>query len=109
MQSWYDQYDKVKPPQEVAGFSREIDLHIEVLSPKDARRNKAEILDIQLKHCEDYVREAIHGQITPVVIIHGKGRGRLKEEVLRLLRSFHEIVKIEEYFKTSGATRIHLR
>ncbi len=94
-------------PKEVAEFPSEIDLHIEKLSPNHARLSNAEILHIQLRRFDEYMRKALRSSATSALIIHGKGKGRLKTEVLYRLKAYPEVTRIEEGFKAGGATMIY--
>ena len=99
-------WGKVLSPNEVAAFPSELDLHIEKLSPKHARLNNREIIDLQLRSFDTYMRKAIRSGVTSVLIIHGKGTGRLKSEILYRLNRFPEVSNIEEGHKDGGATQV---
>lgn len=69
----------------------EIDLHIERLQENYAHLSNAEIVHIQMTACEQAIDLAIrNGQIS-LTIIHGVGKGVLKEEIHHLLRSIPEV------------------
>jgi len=87
--------------QEVSGarkfeaFQDSIDLHIEVLNPKLLHAEPAQILAHQRARLKEYVRTAIDRHKKYVTIIHGKGEGVLRSEVLDLLKDFPEVKRIE--------------
>ena len=64
-----------------ANFNPEIDLHIENLSDRWKKMNRAEILRLQLDTFETYLSKAIHIGVPRVFIIHGLGKGRLRDEI----------------------------
>lgn len=65
----------------------EIDLHIEELLDNYAGMSNAEIIQIQLKHFQKTLDKAINGHYRKLVVIHGVGNGRLKQEVRAILSS----------------------
>ena len=69
----------------------EIDLHIEKLNPDLENAHPQLILDHQLEMCRAFVEHAISKKRNVVTIIHGKGTGILKEEVIQLLKEFSNV------------------
>ncbi|MEO1262020.1 MAG: DUF2027 domain-containing protein [Bacteroidota bacterium] len=66
---------------ELANFSREIDLHIEKLRDDWEKMSNAEIISIQLIEFENYLQQSIRLGAPSVFIIHGVGKGRLRDEI----------------------------
>lgn len=66
---------------ELAHFSHEIDLHIEQLNTSHQKLSNAEILAIQLSAFEKYLNKALRLGVPNVFIIHGVGKGRLRDAV----------------------------
>lgn len=64
----------------------EIDLHIEALVADIRGLSNFEMLTIQLEAFSDALDEAIGNHQQSLVVIHGVGKGRLKEEIHRILR-----------------------
>ncbi len=90
----------------------EIDLHIEQLVPHTAGLSNFEMLTIQLEAFEDALDEAIRNHQQSLVVIHGVGKGRLKEEIHAILHTVREV----EFFQHDwsprygyGATEIFFR
>lgn len=84
---------QVHDVREFAAFNPEIDLHIESLLNKSiAKMRKSEILRIQLVHFENYLDKAIRLGVSHVFIIHGIGKGKLRDEIATRLM-FHSDVK----------------
>ena len=108
----YKIYDASQARQHLEPARSVVDLHIEKLSNDWKHLSNFEILTIQLKTFEKYFDLAIaHGQPT-LIIIHGVGTGKLRDEI-------HEILKTKNTVKTFvnqyhpnygfGATEIYFR
>jgi len=69
----------------------EVDLHIEKLGYVSYDLSNAEMVQIQLQHCREAVEEALMRNQSSLVIIHGVGKGKLKEEVHRVLQEYSDI------------------
>ncbi|OFY85539.1 MAG: hypothetical protein A3F72_10230 [Bacteroidetes bacterium RIFCSPLOWO2_12_FULL_35_15] len=69
----------------------EIDLHIEELLDNYSGMSNAEIIQIQLKHFQKFLDKAINGHYRKLVVIHGVGNGRLKQEVRTILSSYNNL------------------
>lgn len=63
-----------------------IDLHSHELLESTQGMTRYDILNYQIQRAADAVYEARRRNISKVLIIHGKGKGRLQEEVHDLLR-----------------------
>jgi hypothetical protein len=66
--------------------SMEVDLHIHEIVEDTTGLSDGEILDIQLKRFQIALETAINGKLKKVVFIHGVGQGKLKYEIIRILR-----------------------
>lgn len=93
--------------------SQEIDLHIEELVADYHGMSNAQKLEAQLQACELGIIDAYHNQMPSIVVIHGIGAGKLKEEVHRLLKSMKKQVRqFENKYSQKygfGATEVFLR
>ena len=81
--------DKIRsnlPPQRTL-----IDLHADKLSQVPRNANPAEILDIQMKVFDNFYEQALVHQIEQIIVIHGIGTGRLKDEIHAFLRTKREV------------------
>ena len=65
-----------------------IDLHIENLSNDFLAMTNFEIVQVQIKKCEDALINAINSNAQKIIIVHGIGEGVLKKEVHDLLSRF---------------------
>ncbi|MBP6625147.1 MAG: Smr/MutS family protein [Chitinophagaceae bacterium] len=63
----------------------EVDLHIEKLVPSHKGLGNAEIMHIQLKECQQALDLAIATHQPSLVLIHGVGKGVLKQEIHKIL------------------------
>ncbi len=72
-----------------------LDLHIEALVEHSEELSFAEILHIQLNALEYHIDMAIAHNQQYMVVIHGIGTGKLKEEVHRLLQSKSGVASFE--------------
>lgn len=89
--------------EEFAHFVPEIDLHIEQLNKNHHKLTKAEMIRIQLSHFDEFMAKAIRLGIPRVYIIHGVGKGRLRDEISsRLLNNSDVITFRNEYHPRYG-------
>lgn len=66
----------------------EVDLHIENLLPTHRGMSNAEIIDVQLRHFTKELDNAIRNNYYKIVFIHGVGKGRLREEIVAILKTY---------------------
>ena len=78
-------------PKSSNSFTNTIDLHIAKLNPDLENAHPQIILDHQLVMCRTFINDAIERKKNVVTIIHGKGTGVLKEEVIHLLKEFKNV------------------
>jgi Domain of unknown function (DUF2027)/Smr domain len=69
----------------------EIDLHIEELIDNFSGMSNFEIVQIQLNNFKNALDNAINGHYRKLVVIHGVGNGRLKQEVRNVLASYKNV------------------
>jgi hypothetical protein len=95
--------------QKFADFKTDIDLHIEMLHDNPNNLTVSQILDIQLREFDRYLSKAVQMGVAKVYIIHGLGKGRLRELIHARLRrnSYVESYKNEYHNKYGyGATAV---
>ncbi len=63
----------------------EIDLHIEELLDDYSGMNNGQIIQVQLNHLQKAINKAIANRYKKLIVIHGIGNGRLKQEVRSVL------------------------
>ena len=90
----------------------EIDLHIEALIDNKRGLSNAEIVKLQLDTLRHYVQLAIVHRQERMVVIHGLGKGKLREEVHTVLKQIHEVSRFKNEWSGKygfGATEIWFR
>ena len=70
---------------------KEIDLHAENLMETFKHMSNYEIMQVQLKHFQSNLEEAIANRYYKIVFIHGVGNGRLKQEITTILKKYREV------------------
>jgi len=78
-------------PRALAHFENEIDLHIEKLVGVNKKRSNGEILRIQLSHFDTFLSKAIQLGVDRVFVIHGVGKGKLKNEIATRLMKHPDV------------------
>jgi hypothetical protein len=89
----------------------EVDLHAEELDGNLRGMSNGHIIDMQLRHFQKKLDEAMAGNVRKVVFIHGVGNGRLKQEIRKILAThaglqFHDASYSSYGF---GATEVQFR
>lgn len=88
----------------------EVDLHIHELLEFDSHLSSHEKLQYQLRVARHQVEKAKNGHYKKVILIHGVGKGVLKQNLLEMLHGIDKIrfhdASMEKY--GSGATEVEL-
>ncbi len=87
----------------------EIDLHIEALLPNTRGLSNSEILKIQLDTLHKYIQLSIVHRQERLIVIHGLGKGVLREEVHKILKQTKEVVRFKNEYSARygfGATEV---
>jgi dsDNA-specific endonuclease/ATPase MutS2 len=90
----------------------EIDLHIEKLVGSPRGMSNAEILKIQLDALQRYLNLAVVHHLDRMIIIHGLGKGTLREEVHAVLKRTPEVARFKNEWSGKygfGATEVFFR
>lgn len=101
----------VSKDHEWSGAAREVDLHIEKLTPHPASMDNTEMLFLQLARFQQSLDRAIAGGLDRFYVIHGNGSGKLKKEIHRLLKHCKEVKSFNNNYHprySFGATEIIL-
>ena len=84
-----------KPEKEQNNFagvsSMEVDLHIEELIDDIRGMSNGELIQIQLRHFQNKLDEAISKKMRSIVFIHGIGKGTLKNEIIAILNTMPDL------------------
>ncbi|MEM9052130.1 MAG: Smr/MutS family protein [Bacteroidota bacterium] len=87
--------DPNRVPDETDGYrlihgktpSMEVDLHIHMVIDQTRHLSNHEMVILQLRHFEKTLAEARRKKLTKIVYIHGIGKGRLRNELRKRLKS----------------------
>jgi hypothetical protein len=82
----YKVYDASKIKQHIQQARSVIDLHIEKIMDRHNHLSNAEILHFQLQEFEKWFELARLHHLPNMIIIHGVGKGKLKQEIHDLLK-----------------------
>lgn len=91
-------------------LEKEVDLHINELIDNTKGLSNFEMLNIQLERFEKELDMALSKQYKKIIFIHGVGNGRLKQEIISILKitnglTFHD-ASYKEY--GYGATQVNI-
>jgi hypothetical protein len=89
----YKIYDASKAQRHLEPARSVIDLHIDKLTDSWQHMSNLEIISLQLKTFEKYFDLALAHLQPSLIVIHGVGSGRLRDEI-------HEILKLRKEVKT---------
>ena len=96
----------LQPPRTV------VDLHIEKLTDQWKHLTNGEILNLQLKEFEKWYDAAIANYQPQLIVIHGIGSGKLRDEIHEWLKGRREVKSFVNQFHPSfgyGATEIFFK
>ena len=90
-----------------------IDLHIQELIDSYKGMTNSQIIQVQLTHFRSKLNESINKRVKKLIVIHGKGKGVLKAEIIKELNEFYPEFKYQDAsfyeFGYNGATEIFLQ
>ena len=86
-------YDAAQARQHLEPARHEVDLHIEAITADHEKMSSFEKLTLQLKTFEKWLDLAIAHRQKSLIVIHGVGAGKLRDEI-------HEILKLRREVKT---------
>ncbi|MBI2722861.1 MAG: Smr/MutS family protein [Bacteroidetes bacterium] len=91
-------------------LEKEVDLHIEELMKNTKGLSNYEMLNIQLERVERELDEAMAKNMKKIVFIHGVGNGRLKQEIVSILKSTKGVTYQDASYKDYGfgATQVNI-
>jgi len=104
-------YDAKQGRKHLEPAKYEIDLHIEKLTPDWKNLSNFEMLTLQLNQLEKYLDLAIAHHQHNLIVIHGVGTGKLKDEIHEILKSRREVRSFINQYDPRygyGATEIFL-
>jgi hypothetical protein len=86
-------YEASRARQHLEPARSELDLHAEKLTDKPGALDNFEILTLQLQTFEKYFDLAIAHHLPSMIVIHGVGSGKLRDEI-------HEILRVKRNVKS---------
>ncbi len=107
--SGYKVYDASRARQHLEPARHEVDLHIERLTPDADSMDNFEKLTLQLKTFEKYFELALAHHLPGMIVIHGVGTGKLRDEIHEILRTRREVKSFINQYHAAygyGATEI---
>ncbi len=105
----YKVYDAKQARQHIESPRSVVDLHIEKLTDSWSNLSNYEILSLQLKEFEKYYDLALAHLQPSLIVIHGVGTGKLREEIHELIKYRKEVKSFVNQYHPSfgyGATEI---
>jgi hypothetical protein len=87
----YKVYDAGKARQHLEPARSVIDLHIEKIADNWKGLSNFEIITIQLKEFERWYDLAVAHRQPDLIVIHGVGKGKLKDEIHDILKTKKEV------------------
>jgi len=96
--------------QRIKDLTKEVDLHIEELIDSHKGLTNAQILAIQLERFEKELDYCLNNGIRKFIVIHGVGNGKLKQEIIAILKSVEDIEFFDASYKDYGfgATEVRI-
>ena len=90
---YYDKHQNIKSSSNKPAIAPRsvVDLHIEKLIDDYSGLSNFEILTIQLKEFEKWYDITLKHNLPNLVVIHGIGTGKLKEEIHEILKTKHKV------------------
>lgn len=105
-------YDAKQARQHLPPARTVVDLHIEKLIDNWKDLSNAEILDTQVREFEKWYELAVAHRQSNLIVIHGVGSGRLRDEIHDILRLKREVKTFVNQYHPSfgyGATEIYFQ
>jgi hypothetical protein len=88
--------------QKIKDLTKEIDLHIESLVDSHSGLTSTEILSVQLERFEKEIQYCLSNGIKKLIVIHGVGNGKLKQEIISILKTIDDITYYDASYKNYG-------
>jgi hypothetical protein len=108
----YKVYDAKHARQHLEAARSVLDLHIEKITDDWKHLSNFEILTLQLKEFEKYYDLALAHHLSFMIVIHGMGEGRLRDEIHDILRLKRDVKSFVNQYHPSygyGATEIFFK
>lgn len=86
-----------------------VDLHLEHLVRREGNLKAGEKLNIQLEHLKGAISTAYRKKVSEIIIVHGVGSGKLKQEVQNYLEGLYQVDFWDASFKEFGQGAVHIK
>jgi hypothetical protein len=93
-------------------FGEEIDLHVDSSQFKGGKKDNKYAIEFQLEALEAALDNAVMKGKVEIRIIHGLGKGKLKEEVHKILAAHPQVKSFENAYHARygmGSTIVHFK
>lgn len=112
-QAGYKIYTEGKIQRQNISVARSVvDLHIDKIIDSWQHLSNKQILDMQLREFEKYYELALLHQLDRMIVVHGIGKGRLREDIHDLLRVKKEVKSFVNQYHHQfgfGSTEIYFK
>ncbi len=88
--------------QKIKDLTREIDLHIEEIVDSYKNLTNSQILNLQTERFEREMEYCLSNGIRKLIVIHGVGNGKLKQEIASILKSIDGVTYYDASYKNYG-------
>lgn len=88
--------------QQLKDLTREIDLHIEELVDSHSHLTNSQIIAIQIERFEKEIDFCLEHGFKKLIVIHGVGNGKLKNEIIEILKTIDDISYYDASYKNYG-------
>lgn len=87
-----------------------VDLHMENLVDRHSHMTNHEIVLFQLEHFNKKLEGFMRNKVKEFVVVHGIGKGKLKQEVRHILHGYINIEYMDDHYNEYGvgATRVFI-
>lgn len=93
-------------------FGEEVDLHVDSTLFKGGKRDNKYAIEYQLEAFEAAIDNAVIKGKAEIRIIHGIGKGKLKDEIHKILRGHSQVKSFENTYHPRygmGSTIVHFK
>ncbi len=107
-----DEHNAEFPMAQLERPPREVDLHIEKLTPEYDTMSNPEMLELQLSTFEEKLDQAIGTGMDEITFIHGVGSGVLRDAIHKRLSKIKNINYFQDSMRDKfgyGATRVRIK
>ncbi len=107
----YQRQTKAKKTNRKESGTWEIDLHVHEITEETDFLTPGELLQIQMDFFEKKLQEAVSRKVRRVIFIHGRGKGKLRDEIRVILSRYPNCEFYDgNYLKYGqGATEVIIR